>query len=493
MFLVSLGMSNFLYFTWKFKDLSSEIRVKRRKNIFVGGLLLGLAIILTSCLFESDETGVGSWLSDHGMPSSYGVQVLSVENVKVESASAFLDTRPKNADSRAVLGRTANLSHDLFFDFAFSVDSNFSRRINAADSVEAFLKLNWLKNFYTAKKFPSDSLPLEEELSVNVSWKVRPSTRKYLDSLAKVPDSVWFSEIAEWDSPDSAATISTIKLDRKDTVIRIDFPEAMIDSLKKLSGFARLQFKLSAPDAKRVYHVQGAATDRYPEICMTYPDAQDSLNIQPYRMANAVVSFEDCPECAVLHGGVYDSLVVEIPSEPIMKALSDFYGDEFPYSDGNGMDVRQTVVMAQVTMSRDDANGESELGLPIQVVVGSFIDSANTVVRRMENYQLDKTTILEKGHQNLVFHDGDSLSLQVTYGMKELLNKASDGRNLKFMMRLGYPFLQEMDTTYATHVTKDGDTSYVFLSHFDYARYDFSSSLEKPVSLKLWLASKRGN
>ena len=37
-----------------------------------------------------------------------------------------------------------------------------------------------------------------------------------------------------------------------------------------------------------------------------------------------------------------------------------------------------------------------------------------------------------------------------------------------------------------------GDTLDVFFSEHDYARYDFTSIKNKPVTLKLWLASKRG-
>ena len=93
----------------------------------------------------------------------------------------------------------------------------------------------------------------------------------------------------------------------------------------------------------------------------------------------------------------------------------------------------------------------------------------------------------------MVFHEGDSLTLQVTYGMREFINKASDGRTFKMMMRLGYPVLQEKDDAYKNYITSKGDTSYVFLSQFDYARYDFTESMKKPATLKLWLASKRGN
>ncbi len=46
--------------------------------------------------------------------------------------------------------------------------------------------------------------------------------------------------------------------------------------------------------------------------------------------------------------GLRESLIVELPKEKIMTALSEFYGDEFPFTEGDGMDVRQMVVLAEV-------------------------------------------------------------------------------------------------------------------------------------------------
>jgi hypothetical protein len=77
--------------------------------------------------------------------------------------------------------------------------------------------------------------------------------------------------------------------------------------------------------------------------------------------------------------------------------------------------------------------------------------------------------------------------------VRDFVNKAGDGRSMKFIMRLGYPFLQEKDTTYSDYRTVEGDTVRLYFSYFDYARYDFSTSMENPMSLKLWLASKRGD
>ena len=116
-----------------------------------------------------------------------------------------------------------------------------------------------------------------------------------------------------------------------------------------------------------------------------------------------------------------------------------------------------------------------------------------------------------------VMIDGSSLPYEENVALAKkvveyAINRASSGKTLKMMMRLGAPQLQDKDSTYKTHVVErevtktkvtngdtvkttviQKDTSYVFLSYHDYARYDFSSMMQKPVTLKLWLATKRGD
>ncbi|MCQ2104390.1 MAG: hypothetical protein MJZ26_01225 [Fibrobacter sp.] len=464
----------------------------KKKNIGLFCFLCVMALALTSCLFESDENGLSSWLSDHGMPDSYKAQVVNVEGIKANSVEAFLDTAPRSADVRAALGAYSNVSHDLVLEIDFTVDTSFAKSLKNADSAQTFLTLFWLNSIYKSKYFPKDSLPYEEDLDLKVSWKLDLNSsrgkKKFLDSLTSISDSAWYESLTDWDDASTGDTVLAISYSRGDTALRVDLPSGLLEELQKMEKNARLQIRLSAPEASHVYRFYGDNTI-YTPVLWVYSDDSTGIVAPVSRMANIVSNHEECVECPVLHGGVYDSLVVEIPSEPVMKALQEFYGDEFPLADGN--DVRQNVVHAQITMSRDDANGNSEFGHPIQVVVGSFVDSADVVVRRMENYRLNKEQILEVGHQNLVFHDGDSLTLQVTYGARELLNKASDGRPMKFMMRMGYPFMQEKDTTYTDYRTDAGDTVITFLNYFDYARYDFSSIMNGQMTMKLWLASKR--
>lgn len=469
----------------------------KKKNL---GFLLVLTFLLTSCLFESSETGMDSWANTKGVPSTYKVHSVTVSDLKVSSAEAFMDTLPRSADTRGILGNVSNLKHDLAFDFAIKADTNFIKKMKDSDSSGAFLQLSLLKGLYRDKEFPAEALTDEEEVDVTLSWIIETSaSKKFADSLSDVTDSIWYESLTDWETASTADTTFKISLAnvaaKKDSLLYIDLPSALYDDLMNLKRYARIQLKLSLPNATKAYQLYGEDTNFPPFLKFWRRDMEkDSIyysSRSPARMANLLENKEDCRECLVIHGGIFDSLVVEIPPEKILKALSDFYGDDFPVSADEKFDVRQYVMLAQLTMPRDDSKGSSELGLPIQVLTGSFIDSAGSEIRRMEFYRVDSVTVVEDGHQNLIFHEGDSLSLQLTYGVRDFLNRAQDGRGLKFIVRLGWPFLQEKDATYETYINDDGDTVRLRLDYFDYARYDFSSILESPMTLKLWLASKR--
>ncbi|WP_109734051.1 MULTISPECIES: hypothetical protein [unclassified Fibrobacter] len=449
-----------------------------------------------------------SWADSKGIPSSYKVHAVTVSDLKASSAEVFLDTTPRASDTRILLGTASNLKHELAMDFAIKVDTTFIKKMNASDSSGAYLSFNLLKSLYRDKRYPSDSLDVDEELDLTLSWKIETSSKKkFADSLSEVTDSMWYASLADWEDASSADTTFSISLSnfaaRKDSTVFIELPNALLSELRELKRFSRVQLKLSLPNATRAYRFYGEDTD-YPPYLNFWRKNVDSDSIYysrriPSRLADVIANEEDCKECLVLHGGVFDSLVVELPPEPILKALSDFYGDDFPVTEDEKFDVRQYVILAQLTMARDDSKGNQEFGLPIQVVVGSYVDSVGKAVRKMENYRLNDSLIVQEGHPNLIFHDGDSLSVQLTYGLRDFINRARDGRSVKFMMRIGYPFLQEKMTSYQDTIVEikgeDGKTSYDtiprFLPHFDYARYDFSSILENSMTLKIWVASKR--
>lgn len=467
--------------------------MKKKKSVLLSFLAV-VAVSLTACLFDSEDTALSGWLSDQGLPDSYKVQTLTIDGLSPVSAKTYEGAKVFSASDIAVFGSQAGISRDLVLDIAFS-DSAFFAELDKSDSAASYIALYLLRPFYKSEYFPKDSLPYEETLELNVSWKVEKGKSKdFNDSIAEnVPDSVWHAELEDWDPDNSVDTTYDISVGTSDTLIKIDLPLTIMDDIRKAGPACRIQIRLSAPDAKHMYRFYGSTDASYSAIFYMWTQSNDDYKVAaPFRMASVLKYNEDCGDCLVLHGGALDSLVVEFPAEDILKALSEFYGDDFPFAEGDGFDVRQAVVLAQISFARDDSGSESELGLPVQVVTGSFLDSSGTEFRKMENYKLNRPQVIESGHPNMVFFEGDSLSLQVTLGMRGFINQANEGRNFKMMLRLGYPVLQAKDSTYMNYETDEGDTSYVFFNYSDYNRYDFTSMFNQPATLKLWLATKRG-
>lgn len=480
-------------------------------------LLPFLALALMSCSNDAGDDGLSSWLSNQGMPSSYKVQTVTVNDLNPLSAEVSQDSLPRSAWTRGFFGALSGMSHDLFLDFG--MDSASLAKVNAGDSGKSLLFLYLVKSFYESEFLPSDYFPIKEDLKLNVSWILSDKlSGGELNDVASLNDSVWFHELESWKAKTTADTTVSISVNKKgstlaDSILTLEMPKALVNEIRKKPGNRRLQLRVSAPEASHVYRIEGAGhMSRFPRFRLVSFKNDTTFNYvsyEPNRAATISLSREECSDCIVLHGGAFDTLKVEFPSKPILKALSDFYGDEFPYSVGDSNDVRQAVVMAQLTFYRDDSKGERELGMPLQVVAGSYMDSAETVVLRKESYKLDKPRIAKSEHPNMLFHEGDSISLQVTAGLRDFINKASDGRTFKMTMRLGFPVLTTRDTVFSPRVSgkKDsiylfngetmyvsqGDTINVLFSDFDYARYDWTSIRNKPATLKLWLASKRGD
>ena len=477
-----------------------------------------LALFLSSCLFDTDDDGLSNWLSDQGMPSSYDVQTVTVPDLKPVSAKVFENLRPKSIYSSGIFGATSGMSHDVVFDFVIdtTVYTSFWTGLKKADSAKSFLQLRLVDSYYLFKPAPSGILPVEDDIELNVSWILSDKlTGQEINDLASINDSAWQYGLTTWKAKKSADTTASISIKAvtssktvslADTLLELNLPSALVNDIRKKTCSRRLQLRLSAPEAPHVYRFYGPDVFS-PRLVVQNSETGDFLRFNTVRAAVIPKNQEKCKDCLVLHGGSLDSLEVEFPSKPIMKALSEFYGDEFPYNVGDSNDVRQAVVMAELTFYRDDTKGESEIDLPIMVRNGSYVDSAESVVFRAENYIPDRLRINEHGHPNMVFYEGDSLALQVTAGMRNFINKASDGRSFRMLMRLERSVLLPSDSSYSVLVRQDTtfkdedkkevksirtDTIPVFFPYTNYARYDFSTIKNKPATLKLWLASKRG-
>lgn len=481
---------------------------KNRFPAFPLGILAAAALFLSACLFDSDGDSLVSWLDDQGFPSNYLVQTVEIDDVKPSFYKVGFDSTPRINYYQGVLGAVNGMRHDWALDFGFRDKSFFARfrADSSADFRSAFIALYPDSGFYSQAGY-KDSLPLTESLLVRVSWILDTGAgESFLDSVGNFKDSLWRLGLRDvFSTADSADTTLELRIAKLDSGIRLDLPQKFYESLTEIRDAAHLQVKISAPEASRLYRFFGPGESVVPFLRVraysskTVTSGGDTVtsdvykNIAPFRAAVVSSMMEENSGSAVLHGGVLESLLVEIPGERVLSALADFYGDSFPYTEGDSNDVRQAVVLATLSMPRSASTEGSELGLPVQVVASTFVDSNGTAVQSSEVYKLNREYIKKYGHPNLVFLDGDTLGLQLTEGFRTFINKAGKGAKMQMVLRMGYSMLSPYDTLYYDHVDDDGDSVNIFMDYATYSRYDFSDYIEQPMTLKLWLATKRGS
>ena len=156
-----------------------------------------LALFLSSCLFDTDDDGLSSWLSDQGMPSSYKVQTVTVKDLSPVSAEVSRDTLPETGWYRGMLGAVPGMTFDVAYDFA--LDSAFLDTLGSADSVRSYVHLKLLTSYYGATALPSNYFPIEEEMKLKVSWIISGKlSKKEFNDVGSISDSVWFEELESW-------------------------------------------------------------------------------------------------------------------------------------------------------------------------------------------------------------------------------------------------------------------------------------------------------
>ena len=465
-------------------------------------------LLLASCIFDSDGDALVTWLDDQGFPSNYLVQTVEISDLELSSYEVGFDSTPRINYYQGVVGAVNGMQHDWVLDIGFR-DKSFFAQYSADSSEEyrsAFLALYPDSGFYDKARFKSDSLPLKETLELTFSWIIETGEGSaFVDSLGNIQDSLWVAGLREsFKKATSADTTYKVKISSLDSALKIDLPHAFYEDLAKITEAARVQLRISAPEAQRLYRFYGPGADvvpflrvkRYTQTTVSDGDTTTRdiyKNIWAFRSAIISSYKDECSDCIVLHGGVLESLLVEIPSERIMSALNEFYGDEFPYTEGDSNDVRQAVVLAQLKMGRSSSTEGSELGFPVQVVAATFVDSNGVDMESSETYKLNREYIKKYGHPNLVFMEGDTLGLQLTQGMRSFINRAGKGAKMRVVLRMGYSMLAPYDTLYYDHITDDGDSVYIFMDYPTYSRYDFTDYISQPMNLKLWLATKRGD
>ena len=167
------------------------------------------------------------------MPSSYKVNVLEISDLPIVSSEVFHSSKPMSGYVTLSLGKFEDISHDSYLDFGFNFtkgDTAFIRRFKKDDSSEVALRLFPEKGFY-ASKFLKDSLPLEEDLEVNISWILKEySTSSELNKVLDIPDSTWYASFEKWKTENSFDTTYSISI-KKDSAVFLAMPKELVDAI----------------------------------------------------------------------------------------------------------------------------------------------------------------------------------------------------------------------------------------------------------------------
>lgn len=463
-----------------------------KKTMFPYFFVLIPLLGIMACVFDSDNEGVSTLLDHEGLPSNYKVEVLTISDIEPSSAISHLDEYPYSGGLRAVLGTSFDLNHDLFLDIAFK-DEDFFSGYSSDDSARGQLEFYLNKNFYSSKELTyKDSLPMKEELTLSYSWVLNTgSGKEFVDSIGSIYDTTWYRSVNSWDN-EVFDTVYSVKIENFDSLVIFRIPEALVKAMQEVENACRLQLKISAKESGRLYRLNGSLSGQPPVLRLKGSNGT-LTSVSPFRMAIKSSFINEGDYSKVLHGGgLRESLVIELPKEKIMSALSSFYGDEFPYVEGDSIDVRQLVVLAEIKIPLVEDQSKNTLNKPIQMVVRSNIDSLGENILKKEVYKINSDLVKEQGHPNMVFNGSDTLSLQITYGMRDFINRASRQDDFRFVIHLDFPVLRPNDPLYSNYINEDGDSIRFNFSHFDYVHYDLAPSLEQSMNLKLWLATKRG-
>jgi hypothetical protein len=472
------------------------------RRFLITALLLAPAAGLVSCLFDSGESSAkAAWLNDNGLPVSYNVKTLELDSLMPLASAVGFDSTPVIQSYRAALGGANGIDQALLFDLGFRDSTFFAKMRASGDSGSAFLRLYTDSTFY-ADTAP-DSLPITDKLRVRFSWKQDLGKGSdFLDSIGDITDSAW---VESWRprklASDSADTSVSIELTVARDSFDLPLPAALVKAIYSANDAQHLQLQVRVLEATRILRVRSLSWNSYSVPLLKLKADTLAKTIYSYRLAQQSYLGEGaCSKCLLLHGGVRESLVVEFNAEPIMAALSDLYNDQFPYV-VNGdtlMDIRQAVVMAQISMGRTSSKDGSELGYPVPIFASSLIDSLQgdgSYWQYTEGYKLDTNSIKANGHPNLLFFPGDSLTLQVSGALRRFLNTAGvlPKQTFRVVLRFGRPMLEPYDLYFYDHTDDDGNTVQVFADNSAFVRYDFAKALSAgtPVRLKLWLASNQ--
>lgn len=177
-----------------------------------------------------------------------------------------LTARHGSSITRECLVRETDFRMNWSWILAFATRASLPSSALTARRIFGRLSSPFIRIPVSIRERFKDSLPIKESLNVRVSWILETGNGSgFIDSVGETKDSSWVANLRNsFVSADSADTTFSLNISSLDSALRLDLPAAFYESLVKVKDAARLQLKISAPEAKRIYRFYGPSADVVP-------------------------------------------------------------------------------------------------------------------------------------------------------------------------------------------------------------------------------------
>ncbi|NLB63107.1 MAG: hypothetical protein GX801_03245 [Fibrobacter sp.] len=453
-------------------------------------------IPLVSCLFN--ESGNASeWIEKQKYPTTYKTEHAKIA-LQAQGRVNF-DSLPFQASVIGAVGSDFGSTQQAWY-MVITNDTISPNVLKGADSVQSFLKLRLDSLFY--KENVISPLFSEDSITVELSWSnPQEISKSQRDSVRNINDSIWFNYLFTDFVRGSKAQKFTQKVLAPAKVqdsLMIPLPTELSAALATQKS--RLQFVLGVniPEAERIYRFSGPSNVKNPP-CFSYKafygedsvyyrrSLKDSVQMRGAQSS----SLENPGENLVIHGGVRETLWVELPGSEIMRVLDSIS----PRSEtSDSIDAHRFVLMAQLELAAPSDPQGGELSMPLPVLAAAQIPATvlSDTMTLPEAMILDSLNIKESGHSNLLFYHRDTINLQITETLRHFVQVADFGINPEFSLTLGRPMLSPKEVHNSDY--RDSDTSWVRIySNFpSYASWELGKSANLDVNLHIWWVNRQG-
>lgn len=465
-------------------------------------------MLVYSCFFN-DEADATPWFDSNKVPLLTDVASLVIDDMVPFGVQTGLDSTPTNADSLGVLGFTNGIQQDLFLQIASS-DTSALSFVRTADSSSASLRLTLDSNFYSS--YNKTSFPVEDSIVASFAWKLTSDlSSDQIKEILSMAGSEWRDSMLsvvrtgkDWQTAD---TTTVLKLAKKNSYMELPLPAKFLENLQSAHGKFHVDLRISLQNASGIYRIFGPAVyASLPRLILKGRTAQDTA-VRIYsglsdttdvwmRMAQSAIITETASSDVILHGGVNESLMVNIPTEAIWKALQK---NRLPNQTDSIFNENMVLLAILDLPTTPDTLG-SELGLSVPVLSYAYLDSITlaaaglTNTRITESRRIDTTDIQKNGRANLAFYtERDTVEIQITQAMRHWLQVGRfDKAKLQIGLRLNWQPLWAPKDYHSVDYTNDADSTVeVYANHFAYTRWNLGAEQALRARLRVWLAEQR--